>query len=111
MGVKIKSESDLLNVEIRKKLIEEFCGTNNTRRKNEAFKAYECLKDKTSNYVMDLLLKQFDTETVVEMQYAISNISVLRKVISKLAKVYANGVKRTMKNQSDTKAIEAAAEY
>lgn len=111
MGVKIKFEADLLDSEVRRKLIEEFASEKNQRRKDDAFKAYECLKDKTSNYVMDLLMKQFDPETVYEMQYAISNISILRKVIDKLARVYSNGVKRTMKNQTDTKSIEDAATY
>lgn len=109
--MKIKNEQDLLNVEIRAKLIAEFEGTTNQRRKAEAFKTYECLKDRTVNYVLALLKKQFDLETVIEMQYAMTNISILRKVISKLAKVYANGVKRTMKNKKDTALVEEAAEY
>ncbi len=107
----IKSEQDILNEETRAKLIEGFNDSANQRRKDDAFKAYECLKDKTINYVLELLMKQFDSSTVVEMQYAMSNISILRKVIDKLAKVYTNGVKRTMKNKSDTQAVESAAEY
>ncbi len=82
--------------EIRLKLIKSFDADRNRHRKREAFKAYECLKDKTVNYVLELLIKQFDHSTVLEMHYAISNISILRKVIDKLAKVYGNGVKRTM---------------
>lgn len=112
---KITDEKQLVegeNVEaLRASIIECFNSPNNTRRKDESFKAYECLKDKTSNYVMDLLTKQFDANTVVEMQYAISNISILRKIIDKLAKVYANGVKRTGATDKDTKALEEAAEY
>ncbi len=107
----VKKESDLLDPAIRKKCIESFVALGNARRKDDAFKAYECLKDKTINYVLELLLKQFDISTVQEMQYAMSNISILRKVIEKLAKVYANGVKRTMKVKSDTAAIEEAADY
>ncbi len=82
------------SVEARKKLIEGW--NKDKHRKDEAFKAYECLKDKTINYVFDLLQKQFDVATVIEMQYAMANVSIFRKVIDKLAKVYANGVKRTM---------------
>lgn len=109
--VKIKSEADILDIEKRAALIKHFADQKNQRRKDDAFKAYECLKDKTINYVMELLCKQFDLSTVQEMQYAMSNISILRKVIDKLAKVYSNGAKRTMKNETDTKAIEAASEY
>lgn len=111
MSIKIMHEDDLLQTEVRKKLIESWDGESNSYRKDEAFKGYECLKDKTINYVLDLLLKQFDVATVQEMQYAMSNISILRKVIDKLAKVYANGVRREMPNMGDTKKIEAIAEY
>ncbi len=105
--IKISNESELLIQEIRKKIIEGFDDAGNQQRKSEAFKAYECLKDKTIHYVYDLLLKQFDSSTVNEMQYAMANVSILRKVIEKLAKVYSNGVKRTMDNESDTAEIEA----
>lgn len=106
MQIHIHNENEILDGGKRKKLIEQFDQTGNQLRKHEAFKGYECLKDKTSHYVMQLLLSQFDLETVFEMQYAISNISILRKVIDKLAKVYGNGVKRTLPNEADTKAIE-----
>ncbi len=109
--MKILREDELLDQEKRKKLIDHFNALPNARRKDDAFKAYECLKDKTINYVLELLLKQFDISTVQEMQYAMSNISILRKVIDKLAKVYAYGVKRTMPNESDTAAIEDAVDY
>jgi len=114
--MKITNEAQLLDVDVRKKLIEGFESTNNKRRKDEAFKAYECLKDKTINYVLALLLRQFEPETVDEMQYAMTNISILRKVIDKLAKVYANGVKRTMpgegneENMVGTQAVEEMAD-
>lgn len=103
--MQISNESQILDQEIRKKILEGFENDTNTRRKYEAFKAYECLKDKTVNYVLDLLLKQFDLGTVVEMQYAMSNISILRKVIDKLAKVYANGCKRTMPAKEESPSI------
>ncbi len=109
---KIKSEDDLLNQDVRAKIIEGFQSQKNICRKDEAFKAYECLKDKTVNYVLELLLKQFDLTTVQEMQYALSNISILRKVIDKLARVYNNGVKRTVPDSAiDTASVEQAAEY
>lgn len=103
----IKNEDDILNEELRKKFITHWNTSRNVRRKNEAFKAYECLKDKTNNYVMELLLRQFDLNTVIEMQYAITNVSILRKVIDKLAKVYANGAKRTMP-KPEPKAVDPA---
>ena len=106
----IMNEDEILDEAVRKKIIEEFIddGANETR-KAEAFKAHECLKDKTVNYVLDLLLKQFEAKTVHEMQYATANISFFRKVIEKLAKVYSLGVKRTLDGKKDTQNLEAIA--
>lgn len=87
---------------VRKKIIKTFNSKANKYRKYEAYKAYECLKDRTKNYVLEQLLKQFDAITVEEMKYSISNLSILRKVIDKLAKVYANGAIRKMP-QPETK--------
>lgn len=95
--LKITDEKQLLDEETRARIIKDVIDSDyNNRRKDEAFKGYECLKDKTVHYVVELLRKQFDYDTVYEMQYALSNISILRKVIDKLAKVYSNGVKRSM---------------
>lgn len=111
----IKEEKDILDEAKRKQLIACWGKGNNVHRKHEAYKAYECLKDHTNHYVLELLLKQFDLQTVAQMQYAISNVSVLRKVIDKLAKVYANGAKRTMPLSdsnmvpADKAALDAAA--
>jgi hypothetical protein len=96
MALLIKGEDDLLNPEIRKKLLEEIEGQGNRRRKAEMFKRYECLKDHTSPYVRQLLNQRFEPSTVQEMEASITNISFARKVIDKLAKVYSNGVKRTL---------------
>ncbi len=77
----VSEDRILLDQNFRKGLIEDWAKGPNQVRKDEAFKAYECLKDRTINYVLDLLLRQFDEATVVEMQYAMSNISIFRKVI------------------------------
>lgn len=94
--MRIKLESEILNIDVRKQLIEEIEGAENRARKNEAYKRYSCYKDKTSDYVIDMLLKQFDLSTIQEMRYSISNISLVRKVIDKLARVYSNGVQRSI---------------
>lgn len=109
--MKITSEEQLLNAEVRKKLIKHFNEGECAIRKAEAFKGYECLKDKTSNYVLKDLLKLFSLQTVEEMQYSIANISILRKVIDKLAKVYSNGALREVpKNKKATQNVQSLAE-
>ncbi len=92
----IQKEEDILNEAVRRTVIKEIQGAENKARKAEAFKRYECLKDKTETYVLALLNCQFSQSTVQEMQYAITNVSFARKVIDKLARVYSNGVKRTL---------------
>lgn len=94
--MRIKLESDLMKPEVRKQIIEEIEGRENLIRKYQAYKRYQCYKDKTSHYVVELLLRQFDQDTVEEMRYALSNISIVKKVIDKLARVYSYGVDRVI---------------
>jgi len=110
--MRIMSEDEILKQDVRLKLIEQFESDENQRRKAQAFKAYECLKDKTINYVYESISRQFDADTVYEMTPHITNISIFKKVINKLAKVYSNGVIRSMgEDQQGTKQVEEAAKY
>ena len=92
--MRIKNEQDILKIEVRKTIIDEIKGSENQARKHEAYKRYLCYKDKTKDFVIEQLLRQFDQSTVEEMQYCVSNISFVRKIIDKLARVYNNGVMR-----------------
>lgn len=102
--IQIKQEIDVINdPALRKRIIEEINGPENIRRKNEAYRRHLCYKDRTSHFVIQELLKQFDDDTVREMNYSLSNISIGRKIIDKLARVYSNGVQRkvTLPGQED----------
>lgn len=99
--MRIKIESEILDPAKRKLIIEEIEGRENLNRKYQAYKRYQCYKDKTSHYVVDLLLRQFDQDTVEEMRYALSNISIVKKVIDKLARVYSNGVVREISGDEE----------
>lgn len=96
--MRIKTEQDILKLEVRKAIIDEIKGSENQARKHEAYKRYLCYKDKTKDFVTEQLLKQFDQTTVEEMQYCVANVSLVRKIIDKLARVYNNGVKREIIN-------------
>ena len=109
--MQIKSEADILDQGFRKKVIDEINAPFNLTRKAEAYKRYECFKDKTYKYVMELLLRQFDSSTVYEMQYALTNISLVRKVVDKLARVYANGAVRTAEEEQYDKVVEDLATH
>ena len=92
--MRIQSDEDLLDQNVRAQIIEDIEGVENKQRKNEAYKRYLCYKDQTYKYVISQLSKQFDQETVKEMSYAISNLGFTRKTIDKLARVYKYGVER-----------------
>lgn len=100
--MRIKTEDEILNIETRAAIIEEILSPENRARKDEAFKRFRCYKDKTSEFVKNMLLKQFSQKTVDEMSYCMSNISLVKKVINKLARVYDAGVTRTLDNDDDT---------
>lgn len=94
--MRLRTDTEILDQQIRKQIIEEIAGNENQARKDQAYKRYLSYKDKTSQFVVENLLKQFDKDTVNEMAYCIANISLVRKVIDKLARVYANGVRRKL---------------
>lgn len=107
MPTRIKFENELLDQAKRAQIIEEIEGRENLTRKWNAYRRYMCFKDKTSHYVIEALLRQFDAETVEEMRYALSNISIVQKVVNKLARVYNSGVERTISGkEEDTKKLK-----
>ena len=92
--MRLRSQDEILNQDVRKQIISEIEMPENQRRKDEAYKRYQLYKDHTDRFVVDQLLRQFSASTVEEMSYAISNVSLVRKVIDKLARVYAPGTNR-----------------
>lgn len=106
--MRVKKEDDLLKIEVRKKIIADIQSNENQFRKDEAYRRHQCYKDMTKKHVVKELLKQFDSVTVNEMSYCVSNISFARKIIDKLARVYNNGVKRTAVSDSEVAPDENA---
>ncbi len=100
--MRVKSEIEILDQETRVQIINEIKGSENSSRKNAAYKRYLCYKDQTKQFVMEHLLQQFDQSTVNEMSYAIANISLIRKVVDKLARVYSHGVTRVISGDEES---------
>lgn len=92
----LKNEDQLLDIQTRKRIIQDIDSQENRMRKSEMYKRYQCYKDKTAAYVIAYLLKQFDRDTVNEMMYCVSNLGLSRKVVDKLARVYKYGVDRDL---------------
>jgi hypothetical protein len=105
--MRIKSQAEILDIGIRKKIIEEINGQENQDRKAKSYKRHMIYKDQTEYWVLEMLERQFDQNTVREMQYAISNISIAKKVVDKLARVYSGGVTRTAVNEMGEKDDDA----
>lgn len=105
--MRLKSEEQILDIEVRMKIIEEINSPENRRRKDESFKRYLCYKDETYLYVLKKLALQFSEQTLLEMQYAISNIAFVRKIIDKLARVYSYGIDRVVEDETTQEAIDA----
>lgn len=100
--MRIRDENEILDPATRKAIIEEINGNENQERKQEAFRRYLIYKDDTKQFVIENLLKQFDKNTVNEMSYCIANISIVRKVIDKLARVYNQGVEREIEDDEQS---------
>lgn len=114
--MRIKSEKDILDIGVRANIIAEIKGQENQVRKDEHFKRYQCFKDNTIHYVVKTLEQQLDFTTVQEMNFSLSNISFVKKIVEKLAKVYSNGCNRLIvnddgeKNEEDTDKIQSLAQ-
>jgi hypothetical protein len=99
--MRLKNEDEILDANVRKQIIKDINGTENKRRKAEAFRRWQVFKDRTSDFVIEMLHHQFSQETVREMSYSITNVSIVRKIINKLARVYSNGVQRVVTDNED----------
>ncbi|NOS67172.1 MAG: hypothetical protein HOO67_02295, partial [Candidatus Peribacteraceae bacterium] len=99
---KLLKDEQLLDVAFRKKVITEITAGENVTRKNLALRKQEIYKDQVRKWVIEALSKEFSPETVKQMENRAANISVLKKIVNKLAKSYNNGVDRTIPKVLDS---------
>lgn len=98
--MKILREDQILDQKFRKKVIEEINGPENLARKKKQKKIYDLLKDKNKYWVIEELKKEgLKDSTITMMENRASNISVLRKIVEKLARSYYGGVSRETPNE------------
>lgn len=109
MKTKLFNESDILNEDFRKKIIDEITkDQENQSRKGESLRRHEIYRDKNSKWVMSAIEKEgFKPTTVAQMRNRASNISVCRKIINKLASTYVGGVQREAEEKSDQESLDA----
>lgn len=94
--MKIFNEDQLLSAQFRKQIIKDINSSENQKRKQEAKKRYDLLKDDCKKYVVERLEKELSKSTVDEMIHRASNISIFRKIIEKKSRVYQDGVTRSI---------------
>lgn len=105
--MRIKKQDELLDQDTRATIIKDILGGENQARKEKAYKRYLCYKDRTKDFVLENIKKQFDASTVDEMSYCIANVSFVKKVVEKLARVYSNGVDRKIEGSDEqTKTLQ-----
>ena len=110
MITKLKDEAQLTDKTFRAEVIQEIIGTENVARKLEQLKRTEIYRDQSKKYVMERFRRQkLKEETLVQMENRATNVSILKKIINKLARVYVGGVNRTPENASDQERIDAIA--
>jgi len=102
----IYQESDLLNPEFRKSIIDEIEGPENRKRKCESLKRYEIYRDRIKKYILENLLAELDPETVNEMQSRVSTINIYKKMIQKKARVYKDTPTRSADNDDIQEIVE-----
>jgi hypothetical protein len=102
----IHFESDVLDISERKKIIKEIEGPENHMRKNQVYVREEMYNDLTYKYVFESLKEQLSSKSIREMQYSISNINILKKVIDKLSRVYTYGVSRSLDDSNYQQSLD-----
>lgn len=104
--MKFINEEMILDEKVRALLVKEIEGAENIKRKKEALKRYEILKDRIKKYILKNLLDELDPETVQDMQSRIATVNIYKKVVGKKARVYKTAPKRIAVNKADQKKLD-----
>jgi hypothetical protein len=105
-------EDQLLDIEFRKQVIAEIVGSENLTRKDDQRRRYDVYKDRTSKHVMaSFKADRLKPETLAQMESRVSNLSICRKIVSKLARTYSGGVIRTSDSDDNTLAVQEMARF
>jgi hypothetical protein len=111
MSFRFTSEKDILSEEFRFLVLKEITeGTENLDRKQAELRKHEIYRDKNAKWVMEAICREYLKESTVEqMRNRVSNISICRKIINKLAQAYTHGVTRTAGLPGAQESVDALA--
>lgn len=109
--MKIRTEDELLVLDVRKKVIEDILGAENEMRKLRELRKHEVYRDQIKKWVLQSLSNEgFKPTTIAQMENRASNISICRKIVNKLAQTYIGGVERIVEEEQSQKAVDLIAD-
>ncbi len=94
--IEIQSEDELLESKTRERVLKAILSEDNVRRRNNALKRNEVFMDRTREHVLQLAKKEFATDAFLEMSNRTPNISICKKIVKKIARVYKNAPVREL---------------
>jgi len=87
--MKIVSELEILNEEVRKEILQEIeIESDAERRKEEHEKRRRVMDDNTREFALRMLKEEFSANTARQMEHRTPNFSLMKKIVSKKARVY-----------------------
>ena len=106
----IRSESELLDEGIRAKVINDIdSDTESKTRKEEHRKRREVYNDRTREWALRLIEKEFSGNTALEMQHRTPNLSLTKKIVDKKARVYKDRPLRVAETKAKQKMLDRLA--
>lgn len=97
MKIQMQRDEDILDIDFRKKVIQEIEGTENINRKRAQAAYLDVLRDGVRPLVLERLSAQgFKPETLAIMSQRATSINLMKKIVGKKARSYSKGVSRTV---------------
>lgn len=104
--MRIFNESEILDLDFRKRVIDEIEDVENVSRKKESYKRYEIYKDRIKKYILEQLLLELDPATVSEMQSRVSTVNMYKKIVQKKARVYKAAPERRSVEENEQEFLD-----
>lgn len=91
--------ANILDINERKRIIDEILSEENKSRKEDSYKRYEIWKCKHGKYIMDALNREFSAETVRNMR-TVTSVNITRRIVNAKSSIYKHEPTRTFENAS-----------
>lgn len=92
--------TNILDIEVRKKIIDDIFSEENKRRKVDSFKRLDIYKKNQRKYILERIQKDLSPETVANMR-TFTSINFTKKIIDAKASVYKNTPTRSFPGATD----------